>query len=69
MNIFLLLLQMSNPNNFNLFDNSLNITQRNHFKNTIVFTNYQKNMSKSYQVYIVRELQIYLNYTENLETY
>lgn len=69
MNIFLLLLQMSNPNNFNLFDNSLNITQRNHFKNTIVFTNYQKNMSKSYQVYIVRELQIYLNYTENLDTY
>lgn len=69
MNIFLLLLQMSNPNNFNLFDNSLNITQRNHFKNTIVFTNYQKNMSKSYQVYIVRELQIYLNYTENLDMY
>lgn len=69
MNIFLLLLQMSNPNNFNLFDNSLNITQRNHLKNTIVFTNYQKNMSKSYQVYIVRELQIYLNYTENLDTY
>lgn len=69
MNIFLLLLQMSNPNNFNLFDNSLNITQRNHLKNAIVFTNYQKNMSKSYQVYIVRELQIYLNYTENLDTY